>query len=56
MPFASKSQARWAFANKPKMAADWAGKTPSIKAMPETKRKIPVPKRKKKAFPPAKAG
>ena len=56
MPFQSKSQSRWMFANEPKMAADWAGKTPSIKSLPEKKRKIPVPKRKKKASRPAKAG
>lgn len=56
MPCQPKSQARWAFANKPKTTTDWAGKTPSIKALPETKRKIPVPKRKKKASLPAKAG
>ncbi len=34
MPFKSKSQAKWMFANKPKMAKEWASKTKSIKALP----------------------
>lgn len=34
MPFTSKSQARWMFANKPGMAKEWASKTPSIKKLP----------------------
>jgi len=27
MPFKSKKQAKWMFANKPKMAKEWASKT-----------------------------
>lgn len=34
MPFKSKAQAKWMFANKPKMAKEWASKTKSIKALP----------------------
>lgn len=34
MPFESKAQAKWMFANKPNMAKEWASKTPSIKALP----------------------
>ena len=34
MPFKSKSQEKWMFANKPKMAKEWASKTPSIKSLP----------------------
>lgn len=44
-PFKSKSQERWMFAKKPKMAKEWAAETPSIKALPE---KVKKPKRKKK--------
>ena len=36
MPFKSKRQMRWMFANKPKMAKRWAKKTPDIKSLPET--------------------
>ena len=35
MPFKSKSQLRWMFANKPAMAKEWADHTPSIKALPD---------------------
>ncbi len=35
MPFKSKSQQRWMFANKPGMAERWADHTPDIKALPE---------------------
>lgn len=35
MPFTSKAQAKWMFANKPKMAKEWASKTPSIKSLPK---------------------
>lgn len=34
MPFKSKAQARWMFANKPKMAKEWAEHTPSMKSLP----------------------
>jgi len=39
VPFQSKSQARWMFANKPEMAKQWASETPSIKKLPEHKKK-----------------
>ena len=39
MPFKSRSQARWMFAKKPKMAKEWASKTPSIKKLPNKVRK-----------------
>ena len=35
MPFRSKAQARWMFAEKPEMAREWAGKTGSLKRLPE---------------------
>lgn len=38
MPFQSKSQAAWMFANKPAMAHRWAAETPSIKSLPEKKK------------------
>jgi hypothetical protein len=34
MPFKSKAQARWMFANKPAMAKRWEDVTPSIKKLP----------------------
>ena len=37
MPFKSKAQAKWMFANKPKMAKEWASKTPSFKKLPNRK-------------------
>jgi len=39
MPFKSKAQAKWMFANKPEMAKEWAAKTKSIKRLPERKAK-----------------
>lgn len=39
MPFESKAQARFMFAKHPKMAKEWAAKTPNIKALPNRKRK-----------------
>ncbi len=39
MPFKSKAQAAWMFANKPAMAKEWAGKTHSISALPAHVRK-----------------
>ena len=44
MPFKSKKQARYMYANKPKLAREFASKTRSIKALPE---KV---KRKKKGI------
>ena len=38
-PFKSKAQAKWMFANKPKMAKEWASKTKSIKSLPAHKKK-----------------
>lgn len=35
MPFVSKMQARWMFANHPKMAKEFASKTSNIKSLPE---------------------
>lgn len=35
MPFKSKSQARFMFAEHPEMAKEWASKTPDIKKLPE---------------------
>ena len=35
MPFISKAQARYMFAKHPKIAKEFADKTPSIKALPE---------------------
>jgi len=37
MPFESKAQQRWMFANKPRMAERWAKHTPDIKELPEKK-------------------
>ena len=34
MPFKSKAQARYMFARHPKIAKEFAAKTPSIKALP----------------------
>ena len=35
MPFASKKQVRWMFANHPRMARRWADHTPDLKKLPE---------------------
>jgi hypothetical protein len=35
MPFKSKKQAGFMFAKKPKMAKEWAAKTPNMKSLPE---------------------
>lgn len=35
MPFRSKSQERWMFANKPEMAREWAAATPKGANLPE---------------------
>jgi hypothetical protein len=39
MPFESKAQSRYLFATNPKVAKEFAAKTPSIKALPE---KVPA--------------
>lgn len=38
MPFESKAQMKWMFANHPGMAKKWAAHTPNIKALPEKKK------------------
>lgn len=38
MPFSSLAQSRWTFANKPKMAKEWASKT-DYKNLPKKKKK-----------------
>lgn len=39
MPFKSKAQAKYMFANHPKMAKEWAKKTKSIKSLPKKVKK-----------------
>lgn len=39
MPFASKLQAKWMYANKPKLAKEWAKKTPNFKSLPKKTKK-----------------
>lgn len=39
MPFQSKAQMGWMFANKPGMAKRWAAHTPDMDELPEKKRK-----------------
>ena len=41
MPFESKAQQKWMFANKPEMAKKWSDHTPNIKDLPEKKKKYP---------------
>lgn len=40
MPFQSRRQARWMFANDPRMAKRWADHTPDMKALPEKKASV----------------
>lgn len=47
-PFVSKKQARWMYANKPKMAEEWASKTNSIKNLPNKVHQLKALKRKLK--------
>jgi hypothetical protein len=47
MPFKSKAQMRWMFANHPKMAKEWAAETPNEKALPEKKGKTAKKPKKK---------
>jgi hypothetical protein len=35
MPFKSKAQRAWMFANKPEMAKEWASETPTNAQLPE---------------------
>lgn len=44
MPFQSKAQMRYLFANHPGMAKKWAAETPSIKKLPEKKKEEPKKK------------
>lgn len=39
MPFQSKAQAGYMFANHPDMAKEWAAATPDMKSLPEHKKK-----------------
>jgi hypothetical protein len=45
MPFKSKAQARFLFANEPKVAKEFASKTEDVKSLPE---KLGGSRRKKK--------
>lgn len=47
MPFKSKAQMKWMYANHPQMAARWSEHTPDAKALPE-KKKIRIVTKKKK--------
>ena len=46
MPFNSKAQMKWMFANDPEMAKRWADETPNIKSLPNRLKQ--ALKRKKK--------
>ena len=37
MPFESKAQKKWMYANKPDMAKKWESETPKHKKLPERK-------------------
>ncbi len=39
MPFKSKAQRRWMYANKPKMAKEWQKETSSKKKLPKRKKR-----------------
>jgi hypothetical protein len=45
MPFKSKAQKGWMYANKPEMAKKWTAETPAGTALPKKKKKR---KKKKK--------
>jgi hypothetical protein len=40
MPFKSKAQEKWMFANHPEMAKRWADETPDIKDLPDKVEKV----------------
>lgn len=40
MPFKSEAQKKWMYANKPKMAKEWAAHTPKGKKLPKKVKKI----------------
>ena len=44
MPFTSKKQMKWMFANKPRMAKRWAEHTPDISSLPEQSEAAGTPK------------
>lgn len=44
MPFKSKVQQRYMFANHPEIAKEWAAKTPNMKKLPERKGERPPKK------------
>lgn len=48
MPFKSKSQMKWMFANKPDMAKRWADETKNIKSLPQKKSGVRVGAKNKK--------
>jgi len=53
MPFKSKAQQKWMFATHPRMAEEWASRTPNMKDLPDTahtKRKRAVKKELEKQF------
>jgi hypothetical protein len=47
MPFKSKAQAKFMFANHPTIAKEFADATPDIKKLPEHKKKIKAKGKKK---------
>ena len=49
MPFQSKAQMRYLYANRPDIAQRWSAHyTQDVKSLPEKKKKIKIVKRKKK--------
>ena len=47
MPFQSKAQQRYMFANMPATADRWAHETPDIKGLPQHKKQEPKKKRRR---------
>ena len=50
MPFASKAQARFLYANEPKLAREFASKTKSVASLPEKVKKARDEAKKKKNY------
>lgn len=48
MPFVSKAQRRWMYANDPEMAKEWEGHTPKGKKLPERLKQAAKNLRKKR--------
>lgn len=46
MPFKSKSQRKWMYANKPEMAKEWEAETPKGKKLPNKVKMNDKPKSK----------